>query len=108
MENDDGYARAVIDTVNDMARRLEDHSHAGDMAREQLRETVEGTVAAMRADVHKAIVSLQLGQVDHKVAHEADRVERVVRQQSINIWMAALAILGLINIGVSIALVFGR
>ncbi len=38
----------------------------------------------MRQDVHKAITSLQLQQSDHKVAHEADRVDRAARQTQVD------------------------
>lgn len=78
--SDDGYAREVIHVVHDLTKRLEEYTQAGDDSRQQLQRSVEATVAALRQDVHKAITSLQINQVDHKASHEADRIERTTRQ----------------------------
>lgn len=102
---DDGYAHAVIETVRDMQRVVEEHTRAGNESRLQLQKTVEGLVAAMRTDVHKAITSLELGQVDHKAGHEADRIERTNRQIAVDVQMAQLrnwviaALVGIVAIG---------
>lgn len=90
MANDDSYANAVIEAVHDLTVLVEQHKRSGDDARQQLQTTVEQTVAAMRQDVHKAIMSLQLGQADHKGAHEADRVERATRQTTVDLQMAQM------------------
>jgi len=96
----------VVNAVLDMSRTVEESVNHGDKARAQLQATVEGIVAALRTDVHRAIVSLQIDQVDHRKAHEADRVERITRQQVLNIWMIAMTVLLLIGIGANIALFF--
>lgn len=113
---DDGYASAVIETVRDMQSKLEEHKRAGDEGRAALLSSVESTVAAMRQDVHKALASLQINQADHKLSHEADRVERATRQQQVDAQLAeirkwvigALIGIGLVG-GILIGwLVFGR
>jgi hypothetical protein len=90
MGTDDGYANAVIDAVHGLTVLVEEHKRAGEESRQALQSTVEHTVAALRTDVHKAIMSLQLGQADHKGAHEADRVERLTRQATVDLQMAQL------------------
>lgn len=102
---DDGYAQAVIETVRDMQRIVEEHTRAGNDSRLQLQASVEQMIAALRTDVHKAITSLQLGQVDHKAGHEADRIERANRQVQVDLQMAQLrnwvigALVGIVAIG---------
>jgi hypothetical protein len=87
---DDGYAQAVIDTVRDLTMRVEEHKRSGEESRQHLQTSVEQLIAAMRQDVHKAITGLQLGQVDHKAAHEADRIERANRQAQVDLQMSEL------------------
>lgn len=102
---DDGYAAAVIDAVRDLTVLVEEHKRSGEESRQQLQQTVEQMVAALRQDVHKAIMSLQLGQGDHKSAHEADRIERTNRQVTVDLqmtqlrnWMVAMLV-GIVAIG---------
>lgn len=102
---DDGYAHAVIETVRDMQHLVEEHKRAGDEGRATLLATIEAMVAALRTDVHKAITSLQLGQVDHKAAHEADRIERVTRQAQLSAELASIRkwmIIGLVGIALAV------
>lgn len=102
---DDGYASAVIAAVHDLTILVEEHKRGGEESRQQLQTTVEQMVAALRQDVHKAITSLQLGQVDHKTAHEADRVERANRQVAVDLQMAEIrkwliwGLIGIVAIG---------
>lgn len=103
--DDDGYANAVIQSVRDLTALVEEHKREGVESRQQLQTSVETMVAAMRQDVHKAIMSLQLGQGDHKTAHEADRVERANRQVAVDLQMAQLrnwviaALIGIVALG---------
>jgi hypothetical protein len=99
------HTSAMVDAVREMTAKLEQHTRSGDAAREQLQHTVEGIVASMRTDVHKAILSLQLTQADHKTAHEADRMERSTRQiqvdaqlSQIRNWLIGMLI-GIVAIG---------
>lgn len=89
------YAQAVIETVRDLTAKVEAHTRTGEEARRELlasvearildmAHAVEASVASMRTDVHKAILSLQLNQADHNSSHEADRIERVGRQQQVD------------------------
>lgn len=112
---DDRYSQAVVDAVLDMTRKIEASTadmtskveaftRHGDEARQQLQATVEGIVAALRTDVHRAIVGIQIDQVDHRKAHDIDRFERIRRQWSINLWMVVLTALLLVGIGANLAL----
>lgn len=87
MPDEEHHTSAMVTAVRDMAVKLEQHTRNGDEARSQLQQTVEAVVAALRQDVHKAITSLQLNQVDHKSSHEADRIERATRQQTVDTQM---------------------
>jgi hypothetical protein len=82
--DDDRYAREVIRVVADLTKRVEEHIKTGEEARKTLQANVEAIVVSMRQDITKTIVSLQLNQADHKVAHEADRVERATRQLAVD------------------------
>jgi hypothetical protein len=105
MGTDDGYANAVIDAVHGLTVLVEEHKRAGEEGRQALQTTVEQTVTALRKDVQKAIFSLELGQGDHKAAHEADRIERLTRQATVDLQMAQIrnwmigALLGIVALG---------
>jgi carbamoylphosphate synthase large subunit len=88
--DDDGYAREVVKVVRDLTTQFEEHTRNGDEGRKQLLRTVEGIVAGLRTDVHKAIISLQLNNSDHEKAHTADRIERATRQVQVDAQMVEL------------------
>jgi hypothetical protein len=103
--DDDAYAREVIRVVADLTKRLEEYTRTRDEAFSQLQTSVEGIVVALRTDVHKAIISLQLNNSDHTKTHDADRVERAARQvqvdgqmTEIRYWSIA-ALVGIVAIG---------
>jgi hypothetical protein len=103
--DDDRYAREVIRAVGDLTKRLEEHTSTRDAAFKQLQETVEGIVVALRTDVHKAIISLQLNNSDHSKTHDADRVERAARQVQVDGTMKEIrnwsiwALVGIVALG---------
>ena len=103
--DEDTYASAIVESFRDLNRKLDDYTHHADAERKQLIESVNGTVEAMRKDVHRAIVSLQLNASQHRAEHiverperAADVVERINRQLTINLWMGALTALVVINL----------
>lgn len=103
--DDDAYSREVIRVVADLTKRLEEHTRSRDEAFKHLQTTVEGIVVALRTDVHKAIISLQLNNSDHSKTHDADRVDRAARQVAVDKQMSEIrnwsigALVGIIAIG---------
>ncbi len=103
--DDDAYAREVIRVVADLTKRVEEHTKTGEESRKQLQDTVEAIVVALRTDVHKAIISLQLNNSDHSKTHDADRVERAARQVQVDGAMKEIrnwsiwALVGIVAIG---------
>ncbi len=102
---DDTYASAIVESFRDLNRKLDDYTQHADAERKQLIESVNGTVEAMRKDVYRAIISLQLDASQHRDEHSAERkeraadvVERINRQLTINLWMGALTALVVINL----------
>lgn len=89
--NDDGYAQAVVETVRDMQRKLDENKRAGDEGRAHLLHNVEGLIASLRQDVHKTIASLQLAISD-------DRAERAKRQQQVDAQLAEVRKLTIWNL----------
>jgi response regulator RpfG family c-di-GMP phosphodiesterase len=103
--DEDSHTSAMVDAVRDMAHRLEEYQHHADDERTKLLESVNGTVEAMRKDVYRAIISLQLNAAQHRDEHTADRkerasdaIDRLNRQLTINMWMGALTALVVINL----------
>lgn len=88
--DDDGYAREVVQVVRDLTAQFEEHTRSGDEGRKQLLHTVEGIVAGLRTDVHKAIISLQLNNSDHEKSHSADRIDRATRQVQVDAQMVEI------------------
>jgi hypothetical protein len=103
--DDDRYAREVIRAVGDLTKRLEEHTRSRDEAFKHLQTTLEGVVVALRTDVHKAIISLQLNNSDHTKTHDADRIERAARQVAVDGTMKEIrnwsiwALVGIVAIG---------
>lgn len=102
---DDFHTSAMVSAVRDMARELADYKQHADDERAKLLESVNATVEAMRKDVFRAIVSLQLDASQHRDEHVAERKDRAVdavdrlnRQLTINLWMGALTLLVVINL----------
>ncbi len=103
--DDDAYAKEVIRTVAELTRRFEQYTKHADGERHALIESVNGTVEAMRKDVYRVIVGLQLNDSQHRDEHSAERNERAAdavgrlnRQLTINLWMVALTTLVVINL----------
>ena len=102
---EDFHTSAMVNAVRDMSRKLEQYTQHADAERAQLIESVNGTVEAMRRDVYKAIISVQLNASQHKDEHTAERneraadaVDRLNRQLTINLWMGALTALVVLNL----------
>lgn len=132
--NEDAYAREVIRTVSDLVRKTDalettvaqSVRHA-DEERDKLLASVNatieqkwsesiGSVEAMRKDVFRAIVSLQLNASQHRDEHSAERneraaaigtevaarstdaIDRINRQLTVNLWMGALTALVVLNL----------
>ncbi len=105
MPDDDAFAAEVIRTVANLTKRFEQNATHADEERRSMIESVNGTVEAMRKDVYRAIVSLQLNASQHRDEHSAERheraadaVERINRKLIMNLWMGALTILVVINL----------
>lgn len=101
---DDGYAHAVIETVRELTALVEEHKRSGEDGRAQLLSRVEGVVAAMRQDVHKAIASVQMTIVE-------DKSERTRRQQQVDQQLTEIRrwlIGALIGIGLIGGILIGR
>ena len=103
--DDDFHTNAMVSAVRDMSQRLEQYTKHADSERAHLIDSVNGTVEAMRKDVYKAVISLQLNASQHKDEHMAERneraadaVERINRQLTINLWMGALTALVVLNL----------
>ena len=105
MADEDAYAREVIRAVAGLTKQMEEYTRTRDEAFKHLQETVEGVVVALRTDVHKAIISLQLANSDHTKTHDADRVERAARQVAVDGQMTEIrywsiaALVGIVAIG---------
>lgn len=106
MPNDEEFhTSAMVSAVRDMSRKLEEYTRHADEERKQLQESVNATVEAMRKDVYKAIISLQLNDAQHRDEHMAERheraadaIDRLNRQLTINLWMGALTALVVLNL----------
>lgn len=106
MPNDDDFhVSAMVTAVRDMAQKLEQYTQHADDERQKLLLSVNGTVEAMRKDVYRAIISLQLNASQHRDEHTAERkdratdaVDRLNRQLIINLWMGALTALVVLNL----------
>ncbi len=125
--NEDAYAREVIRTVSDLTKRFEQYTQHADEERRSLIDSVNatveqkwsesiGSVEAMRKDVFRAIVSLQLNASQHRDEHSAERneraaaigtevaarstdaIDRINRQLTVNLWMGALTALVVLNL----------
>ena len=114
--DEDFHTSAMVNAVRDMARDLREYKDHADAERKALVESVNATVEAMRKDVFRAIISLQLNASQHRDEHSADRkeraadivsrisqqssdaTERINRQLTINLWMGALTALVVINL----------
>ena len=103
--NDDAFAAEVIRTVADLTRKFEQYTKHADEERRSLIESVNGTVEAMRKDVFRAIIRLQLDASQHRDEHSAERneraadaVDRLNRQLIWNVWMGALTALVVLNL----------
>lgn len=103
--DDEFHTSAMVSAVRDMAAKLEQYTRHADSERAQLIESVNATVEAMRKDVFRAIVSVQLNASQHRDEHSAERKERAAdaidrlnRQLTINLWMGALTALVVINL----------
>jgi len=103
--DEDFHTSAMVSAVRDMSRKLEQYTQHADSERKQLIETVNATVEAMRKDVFRAIVRLQLDASQHRDEHSADRKERAAdaidrlnRQLTWNLWMGALTVMVVINL----------
>ncbi len=114
MSHEEFHSSAMVDAVRDMARKLEQYTQHADEERKKLLESVNGTVASMRQDVHASIGSLQLNASQHRDEHTAERKERAAdvidrlnRQLVLNIWLGALTGL-LIFVVVLVAVVLAR
>lgn len=103
--DDDTHSSAMVNAVRDMAVKLEHYTKHADAERAQLIESVNATVEAMRKDVFRVIVNLQLDASQHRDEHSTDRQERAVdavarlnRQLTQNLWMGALTALVVLNL----------
>ena len=103
--DEDFHTSAMVNAVRDMARDLREYKDHADAERKALVESVNATVEAMRKDVFRAIISLQLNASQHRDEHSADRKDRAVdavdrlnRQLTINLWMGALTALVVLNL----------
>jgi hypothetical protein len=103
--DDEFQTSAMVDAVRDMSRKLDNYTRHADQERDKLLASVNGTVEAMRKDVYRAIISLQLNASQHKDEHTAERkeraadaIERVNRQLTVNLWMGALTVMVVINL----------
>lgn len=106
----DDHGSAMVEAVRDMVIRLEEHKRAGEESRQVLRGELTELVASMRADVHKSLASLSLHQADHKLAHEADRMERIARQQQLDAALNSIRrwlMVGLIGIALGVGFAVG-
>jgi hypothetical protein len=104
--DDDRYAREVIRAVGDLTKRLEEHTSTRDAAFKQLQESVEGVVVSMRQDFWKTTIAIQRDATQHRDEHIVDRGERTHRQTTVDVWMGALTLLGLINLALILYLAF--
>lgn len=103
--DEDVHASAMVEAVRDMSRKLEQYTQHADAERDKLIASVNGTVEAMRKDVFKVVVALQLDAMQHKDEHSTERkdratdaIDRLNRQLIINIWMGALTALVVLNL----------
>lgn len=103
--DDDFHTSAMVSAVRDMAQKLEQYQQHADEEREKLQQSVNATVEAMRKDVYRVIVNLQLDASQHRDEHIADRKERAAdavarlnRQLTQNLWMGALTVLVVLNL----------
>lgn len=105
LSDDDADTSVVVGVIRDLVQRVETYQQHADDERKQLIETVNGTVEAMRKDVFRAIVALQLDASQHRDEHSAERKERAAdaidrlnRQLILNVWLGALTILVVVNL----------
>lgn len=113
--SDDSNTSAMVTAVRDMSRNLETFQRHADDERRKLRSAVDATVAAMRKDFWATTAAIQRDAAQHRDEHTAERTERAAdlmqrthRQTTIDIWMGALTVLGLINLALMLYLAFRR
>ena len=68
-----GVIRGLVADVAELKRLFEDDRAAA-------RAQIESAIVQLRQDFHRALGPLQIDNMDHRRAHEADRAERVARQ----------------------------
>ena len=106
----------MVNAVRDMAKELRDYKHHADEERDHMRvelnaaidkkwQAMVDTVEAMRKDVYRVVINLQLNDSQHRDEHSAERkeraadaVDRLNRQLTINLWMGALTALVVLNL----------
>ena len=99
------HTSAMVAAVRDMSRKLEEYQKHADEERDKLLASVNATVEAMRKDVFRVIVNLQLDASQHRDEHAAERheraadaIDRLNRQLVWNLWMGALTVLVVLNL----------
>ena len=106
MPNEDEFhTSAMVSAVREMSKELRDYKQHADAERAQLIGSVNATVEAMRKDVFRVIVNLQLDASQHRDEHNVERherasdaVDRLNRQLTYNLWMGALTALVVLNL----------
>ena len=106
MPNDEEFhTSAMVAAVRDMAQKLEAYTTHAAEERTKVLDSVNATVEAMRKDVYRAVISLQLNASQHRDEHSADRKERAAdaidrlnRQLILNVWLGALTGLVVLNL----------
>ena len=103
--NEPFIATNMAEAVRDMAQQLARYSQHADEERAKLRDEVNATVEAMRKDVFRVIVGLQINATQHRDEHTIDRQERAAdsvarfnRQLTQNLWMGTLTVLVVLNL----------
>ena len=105
-----GVIRGLVADVAELKRLLEDD-------RDAARAQIESAIALLRQDFHRALGPLQIDNMDHRRAHEADRAERVARQMAtdlatartrsallfLGIMVAAVLLLGIVGAALLVA-----
>jgi hypothetical protein len=102
---DDSYARAVVKVVGDLTKRVDDYEQSSKEDRAAFKTSIESTMVKLRTDFWDTTIKIQRDAAIHRDEHiverkerAADLIQRIQRQTTVDIWMGALTLLGLINI----------